>query len=203
MLLSMRISLVGLASENIQFCMRVYKRKFRPRFNIFIEYNLSFNSHQSVDLYLELLPLWYCTNFSYIYTYIIIMGLSKAHKLAQRLHRERRQPEYRKKFGYLEKKADYKARADDHHKKADRLKKLKNRAQERNPNEFHFHMINSRIVDGSHQEIARPMDRRRKKKIVQKEELLKRYNETILSKREEREKHEQREKVKRKHIKFV
>lgn len=131
------------------------------------------------------------------------MGLSKAHKLAQRLHRERRQPEYRKKFGYLEKKADYKARAEDHHKKADRLKKLKNRAQERNPDEFHFHMINSRIVDGTHQETIRPMDPRLKKKVVQKEELLRRYNDRILTKRELRKKHEQVEKVKRKHIKFV
>lgn len=131
------------------------------------------------------------------------MGINKAHKLAQRLHRERRQPEYRKKFGYLEKKADYKARAEDHHKKADRLKKLRNKAQQRNPNEFHFHMINSRIVDGSHQEISRPMDPKKKQTIVKKEQLLKRYNERLLELRSTKEQECEVQKVKRKHIKFL
>lgn len=112
------------------------------------------------------------------------MGFNKAHKMAQRLHRERRQPEHRKKFGYLEKKADYKKRAQDHHAKAERIKKLKNKAQQRNPNEFNFHMINSRLVDGVHQEIVRPMKPEVRQKIVKKEELLRRYNETIMRKRE-------------------
>lgn len=136
------------------------------------------------------------------------MGFNKAHKMAQRLHRERRQPEYRKKFGYLEKKADYKKRAEDHHAKAERLKKLKNKAQERNPNEFHFHMINSRLVDGVHQEIVRPMNPKLKERIVRKEELLKRYNQKILDTRErkhQQDRHgvQEAKKVKRKHIKFV
>lgn len=67
--------------------------------------------------------------------------------------------------------------------KADRLKKLKNKALERNPNEFHFHMINSRLVDGVHQELVKPMDPRVKDRVEKKEELLKRYNRKILQKR--------------------
>lgn len=106
--------------------------------------------------------------------------------MAQRLHRERRQPEHRKKFGYLEKKQDYKKRAIDHQMKAERLKKLKNKALDRNPNEFHFHMINSRIVDGVHQEIPKPLEPTIREKIVKKEELLKRYNQRIIQRRRSR-----------------
>lgn len=114
------------------------------------------------------------------------MGFNKAHKMAQRLHRERRQPEHRKKLGYLEKKQDYKKRALDHNQKKERLRKLKNKALERNPNEFHFHMINSRVVDGVHQEISKPMDPKIRQKQVKKEQLLKRYNEGL----KKREKHD-------------
>lgn len=111
------------------------------------------------------------------------MGFNKAHKLAQRLHRERSQPDHRKKFGYLEKKADYKKRALDHQIKAKRIKKLKNKALDRNPNEFNFHMINSRLVDGVHTETVKPMAASIKKKIEKKEELVKRYNQRINSAR--------------------
>lgn len=128
--------------------------------------------------------------------------------MAQRLHRERRQPTHRKKFGYLEKKADYKKRAKDHHEKAERLKKLRNEALERNPNEFHFHMINSRVVDGMHFEQPKTVDPNVKEKLVKKEELVKRYNETILARRSEREPpkidlSDSKKKSGRKHIKFL
>lgn len=116
------------------------------------------------------------------------MGFNKAHKLAQRLHRERRQPEARKKLGYLEKKKDYKKRAQDHHAKAERIKKLKNKAQQRNPNEFHFHMINARVVDGVHYDTRKPTDPVTKDRIIKKEKLLDQYNKTILRKREQKEK---------------
>lgn len=115
------------------------------------------------------------------------MGFDKAHKMAQRLHRERRQPEHRKKFGYLEKKQDYKKRAIDHHYKAKQLKKLKNKALDRNPNEFHFHMINSRVVDGVHQEKAKTTDPLIKERIIKKEQLLKQYNRRLIEKRRRRE----------------
>lgn len=108
------------------------------------------------------------------------MGFTKAHKLAQRLHRERRQPDHRRKLGYLEKKQDYKKRALDHQIKAKQLKKLKNKALARNPNEFHFHMINSRVIDGVHQEILKDQDN---SDAIKKEQLLAKYNRRISEKR--------------------
>lgn len=110
--------------------------------------------------------------------------------MAQRLHRERRQPEHRRKMGYLEKKQDYKKRALDHHQKAERIKKLKNKALERNPNEFHFHMLNSRIIDGVHQDRPKPMEPSVRRTMVKREQLLKKYNEKLITKREIREREE-------------
>lgn len=115
------------------------------------------------------------------------MGFNKAHKLAQRLHRERRQPEHRKKFGYLEKKKDYKKRAEDHHKKAQRIKELQNKVLDKNPNEFHFHMINSKLVDGVHQDTSKPMEKKAKAKLIKKETLLKQYNQQLIDKRNRQE----------------
>lgn len=135
------------------------------------------------------------------------MGFNKAHKMAQRLHRERRQPEHRKKLGYLEKKKDYKKRALDRQVKEQRLKKLKNKALDRNPNEFHFHMINSRVIDGVHQESLKPMDTLTREKIIKKEQLIKRYNQKILDKRNklvmENEISSDVKTTKRKHIVFT
>merc|ERR1712226_650989 len=55
-------------------------------------------------------------------------------------HRERRQPEARSKLGLLEKK---------------KLQQLRKKALNKNPDEFYFHMINSKMVDGVHQERAK------------------------------------------------
>ncbi|XP_028937287.1 probable U3 small nucleolar RNA-associated protein 11 [Ornithorhynchus anatinus] len=74
----------------------------------------------------------------------------KAAKSRQREHRERSQPSFRKHLGFLEKKKDYKLRADDYHKKQEQLKALRTKALERNPDEFYYRMTRSQLQDGVH-----------------------------------------------------
>ncbi|KQK10245.1 probable U3 small nucleolar RNA-associated protein 11 [Brachypodium distachyon] len=70
--------------------------------------------------------------------------------ISRRAHKERAQPEARKKFGLLEKHKDYVVRAKAFHRKEDFIRKLKEKASFKNPDEFYFKMINSRTVDGVH-----------------------------------------------------
>ncbi|KAG2260946.1 hypothetical protein Bca52824_080240 [Brassica carinata] len=65
-------------------------------------------------------------------------------------HKERSQPQARKRFGLLEKHKDYVIRAKAYHQKEDIKKKLKQKAAFKNPDEFYFKMINSKTVDGVH-----------------------------------------------------
>lgn len=67
-----------------------------------------------------------------------------------RAHKERTQPKSRQRFGFLEKHKDYVERAKSFHKKEDTLQKLREKATFRNPDEFYFKMINSRVVNGVH-----------------------------------------------------
>ena len=60
----------------------------------------------------------------------------------RREHYERSQPNARKKYGLLEKHADYVKRARNYHDKEKRIHTLKEKAAARNPDEFYFKMAN-------------------------------------------------------------
>lgn len=56
--------------------------------------------------------------------------------------------------GHLEKKKDWLRRTKDYQEKAGKIKKLKRRARERNPDEFDFHMLRSQVgLDGVHRDL--------------------------------------------------
>ncbi len=56
----------------------------------------------------------------------------------------------RRQYGLLEKKKDYKERADDFHRKEVALRRLRRKAEERNPDEFYFAMEKARTRGGVH-----------------------------------------------------
>ncbi|KAI8872787.1 U3 small nucleolar RNA-associated protein 11 [Ramicandelaber brevisporus] len=68
----------------------------------------------------------------------------------RREHKERSQPLARQRYGLLEKKKDYVKRARDYHSKQDRLRSLREKARQRNPDEFYFGMQRSSIQNGVH-----------------------------------------------------
>lgn len=53
-------------------------------------------------------------------------------------------------MGFLEKKKDYKLRADDYHKKQNTLSALRKKALDKNPDEFYYKMVNNQLQDGVH-----------------------------------------------------
>ncbi|CAL1536419.1 unnamed protein product [Lymnaea stagnalis] len=86
----------------------------------------------------------------------------------QKIHRERPQPEDRAHLGMLERKKDYRERARDFHKKEDTIKKLKRKAEDRNPDEFYFNMTRTKKLDGEHRlrKTAEPVVTEEQKKLM-------------------------------------
>lgn len=72
----------------------------------------------------------------------------KAHDIAKKQHRERAQPQARKKWGLLEKKKDYRLRSQDFHRKEAHLALLRSKAQQANKDEFNFKMVKAKTNDG-------------------------------------------------------
>ncbi|KAL1748992.1 small-subunit processome [Schizophyllum fasciatum] len=70
--------------------------------------------------------------------------------LHRRNHKERSQLKHREKLGFLEKHKDYVLRARDYHSKQDRLTRLRQKAAERNKDEFYFSMNKEKTRRGVH-----------------------------------------------------
>ncbi|KAF7339278.1 hypothetical protein MSAN_02141300 [Mycena sanguinolenta] len=68
----------------------------------------------------------------------------------RRNHKERSQLANRARLGILEKHKDYVKRAQDYHSKQDRLTRLKQKAAERNKDEFYFSMSRQTSKGGVH-----------------------------------------------------
>jgi len=90
------------------------------------------------------------------------MTSSLRNSLHRRNHKERSQLAHRAKYGILEKHKDYVLRARDYHSKQDRIQRLKQKAADKNKDEFYFAMKNERTVKGVHVKdrgnTAMPMD---------------------------------------------
>ena len=68
----------------------------------------------------------------------------------RKTHKERSQPEARKRFGLLEKHKDYVVRARDYNKKKKRIQALQEKAAFRNPDEFYMKMQSMATKRGIH-----------------------------------------------------
>ena len=77
-------------------------------------------------------------------------AFKKSQKAASRPHRERAQPGFRKHLGLLEKKKDYKLRANNFKQKEAKLLQLRKKAEFKNPDEYYMAMANAKLVDGVH-----------------------------------------------------
>ncbi|XP_063055279.1 probable U3 small nucleolar RNA-associated protein 11 [Engraulis encrasicolus] len=97
----------------------------------------------------------------------------KALKSKQRDHKERSQLGFRKHLGLLEKKKDYKLRADDYHKKQNTLNALRKKALDKNPDEFYFKMVNTQLKDGLHVEKSTEEEMTEEQKKVMRSQDIK------------------------------
>lgn len=77
-------------------------------------------------------------------------SLKAAMKGHQKTHRERGQLAGRKHLGHLEKHKDYVKRARHFHKKENIIKKAKEKARDKNPDEFYFNMVSTKVENGVH-----------------------------------------------------
>ncbi|GAW07062.1 u3 small nucleolar rna-associated protein 11 [Lentinula edodes] len=75
---------------------------------------------------------------------------SLRNSIHRRNHKERSQLAHRAKLGFLEKHKDYVKRAKDYHSKQDRLTRLRQKAAERNKDEFYFSMTKEKTKRGIH-----------------------------------------------------
>ena len=66
-------------------------------------------------------------------------------KMPLKKYRERVQPEWRQNKGFLEKKVDYKKRADHFQQNQKTLENLKLKSELKNDQEFYFKMNNSKV----------------------------------------------------------
>ncbi|KAJ5627649.1 Small-subunit processomeUtp11 [Penicillium lividum] len=66
---------------------------------------------------------------------------SMRNAVQRRNHKERAQLQGREKWGILEKHKDYSLRAKDYNAKKSKIKRLEEKARDRNPDEFHFGMM--------------------------------------------------------------
>ncbi|KAJ8521990.1 hypothetical protein ONZ45_g1380 [Pleurotus djamor] len=78
------------------------------------------------------------------------MTSSLRNSIHRRNHKERAQLAHRKKLGILEKHKDYVKRARDYHSKQDRITRLRQKAAERNKDEFYFAMNKEKTRRGVH-----------------------------------------------------
>lgn len=69
---------------------------------------------------------------------------SLRNSLHRKNHKERSQLAHRSRLGILEKHKDYVLRARDYHSKQDRIQRLRQKAAERNKDEFYFAMTRQR-----------------------------------------------------------
>lgn len=67
------------------------------------------------------------------------------HNVQKKQHRERSQPQARSRWGQLQKHKDYSLRAKDYHRKETTLKLLREKARERNPDEYYRGMHSQKI----------------------------------------------------------
>ncbi|KAG6057942.1 Small subunit (SSU) processome component [Claviceps sp. LM77 group G4] len=103
---------------------------------------------------------------------------SMRNAVARRPHRERAQPLERRRLGLLEKHKDYTLRAKDFGKKKAQLKSLRQKAADRNEDEFYFGMMSrkgpgSRIQNGKRWDGTVEGDRGNKALSVETVRLLK------------------------------